>query len=708
MVGLSKDVEYGSSSETWSWDSMDLFVLREMVILFGLAVFTVSLFRRLKFPSIIGFLFTGILAGPYSLGLIRDTHHVEQMAEIGVVLLLFAIGIEFSMKELMRIKHLVFWGGGLQLGLTILVITLLSAGFGFSFQQSAFFGFLVALSSTAILMKLLMDAGEIDTPHGKMALGILIFQDLCVVPLMLFTPFLAGAGEGLRGILVVSAKAVAVVVCAHFGARFAVPWVFEQVVKARSRELFILTIILIGFGTAWITSQVGLSLALGAFIAGLAISESEYSHQALGDIIPFRDAFMSLFFISVGMLLDPSVFFRQPVLVLSLIVTIILIKTIITFGTALSLGLPMRVAVITGLSLAQIGEFSFVLSLEGVKHGLLAPNLYQVFLAASVATMALTPLCIKISGPVADRLVRSLPNRLTRGKGTLAARENDLTLDDHVIIVGYGLNGRNLSRALKHLKVPQAVIETNPFTVSAEKKRGNLIIFGDGSNREILDHAQIAKARIIVVAISDAAAARRIAALAREMNPSIYIIVRTRYIAEVEPLYRLGVNEVIPEEFETSVEILSRVLRKFLLPEDDIEEYVEEVRRDGYEMLRGVSHRHSHAVGITGYLAGAEIGTFKVKHGSPLEGQSLREGTLRNSSGVTVLAIKRGDEIIANPDPVWEMSEGDVVLLLGTPEQLSVAGRLFGPTGGKKSKWSHEQSERVRTAITDLFGRGKK
>ena len=687
---------------------MDLFALRDMVILFGLAVFTVVLFRRLMFPSIIGFLFTGILAGPYTLGFIRDTHQVEQMAEIGVVLLLFAIGIEFSMKELMRIKHLVFWGGGLQLGLTILAITLLSAGFGFSFQQSAFFGFLVALSSTAILMKLLMDAGEIDTPHGKMALGILIFQDLCVVPLMLFTPFLAGAGEGLQGILMVSAKAAAVVLCAHFGARFAVPWVFEQVVKARSRELFILTIILIGFGTAWITSQAGLSLALGAFIAGLAISESEYSHQALGDIIPFRDAFMSLFFISVGMLLDPSVILRHPVLVLSLIVTIILIKTVITSGAAVSLGLPMRVAIITGLSLAQVGEFSFVLSLEGLKHGLLSPELYQVFLAASVATMALTPLCIKISGPVADRLVRYLPVRLTRGKGVLAGREHKLTLTDHVIIVGYGLNGRNLSRALKHLKVPHAVIETNPFTVSAEKKRGNHIIFGDGSNREILEHAQISKARIIVVAISDAAAARRISALARRINPNIYIIVRTRYVAEVEPLFRLGVNEVIPEEFETSVEILSRVLKKFLLPEDDIEECIEEVRRDGYEMLRGVSRRHSHAVGITGYLAGAEVGTFKVRSGSPLEGQSLREGTLRNRSGVTVLAIKRGDEMIANPDPVWELREGDIVLLLGTPEQLSVAGRLFGPADGKKTKRSAEKSERGRAVISDLFRREKK
>jgi CPA2 family monovalent cation:H+ antiporter-2 len=208
----------------------------------------------------------------------------------------------------------------------------------------------------------------------------------------------------------------------------------------------------------------------------------------------------------------------------------------------------------------------------------------------------------------------------------------------------------------------------------------------------------------MVVAISDAAAARRIAAVARKLNPNIYIIVRTRYVLEVEPLFKIGVNEVIPEEFETSVEILSRVLRKFLLPEDEIDECIEEVRKDGYEMLRGVSRRHSHAVGITGYLAGAEVGSFRVRKGSPLEGQSLREGTLRNRSGVTVLAIKRGEEMIANPDPVWELREGDVVLLLGTPEQLSVAGRLFGPS--KASPADHKEKVR-RMVVSDMFKRGK-
>lgn len=653
--------------------------LKDIEILFGLALVTVVLFRRLEFPSIIGFLVTGVLAGPHALAFIQDTHQVEQMAEIGVVLLLFTIGIELSLKELMRIKHLVLWGGGLQVLVTILAVAAVGAVFGFPVSQAAFFGFLVALSSTALLMKLLIDSGQVDTPHGKMAMGILIFQDLCIVPLMLLTPLLAGGGDGLQGILIISAKSVSVVLAAHYGARFLVPWIFKQVVRTRSRELFILTIIFIGLGTAWLTAMAGLSLALGAFIAGLAISESEYSHQALSDIIPFREAFMSLFFISVGMLLDPAILVRYPLLIASLVLTILLVKALVATGAAMALGVPMRIAIIAALSLAQIGEFSFVLSQTGVKAGLLTPELYQIFLAASIATMGLTPVCLKFASPLADRIVAWLPHKLTRGRGVLAHHEKPVALNDHVIIVGYGVNGKNLARVLKSVQIQHIVIETNPFTVKKEGKKGQQIMFGDASKLEVLEHAQISKARGMVVAISDAAASRRVASLARQLNPALHIIVRTRYLLEVEPLYKLGVNEVIPEEFETSVEILSRVLRNYMVPQSDIERCIAEVRSDGYDMLRTMSRRHSHAVGISGYLSGAEIATFRVKKRSQLEGKGLREGTIRSMSGATVLVIKRGEEVVPNPDPVWELQDDDILLLLGTPGQLAVAGRLFEP-----------------------------
>jgi CPA2 family monovalent cation:H+ antiporter-2 len=653
--------------------------LRDLEILFGLAVVTVVLFRRLLFPSIVGFLVTGVLAGPHALALIKDPHTVEQMAEIGVVLLLFTIGIEFSLKELMRIRKLVFWGGGVQVLLTILAVAGGSALFGLPLNQAVFAGFLVSLSSTAILMKLLMDAGEMDAPHGKTALGILIFQDLCVVPLMLFTPFLAGAGNGWEGMAVTILKAVAVVVVAHFTARYAVPWIFGQVVQARSRELFLLSIIFVGLGTAWLTALAGLSLALGAFIAGLAISESEYSHQALGDLIPFRDAFMSLFFISVGMLLDLSIFLQHPLLLLIMILAIVLVKGVVATGATMALGIPARIALVAGLSLAQVGEFSFVLAQSGVKLGLLPAEAYQLFLAASVATMALTPLLLGKGHAVAEAVLPLLPRRLVRGAGALVERERKGRYDDHVIIVGYGLNGRNLAKVLKHRSIPHVIVETNPFTVSSQRKKGEHIVFGDASKLEVLEHLQIERARLMVVAISDAAASRRIVAIARQLSPRLHIIVRTRYVVEMEPLFQLGVNEVVPEEFETSIEIFARVLRKYLVPEEEIDASVADIRGDSYEMFRGISRRHSHAVGITGFLAGAEVAAFTVRPGSAVESTLLRDGIIRERSGASVLVIKRGDEVAPNPDPVWELHADDVVLLLGTPKQMAVAAGLFEP-----------------------------
>lgn len=653
-------------------------VLSGLVILFGVAVATVLLFRRLNLPSIVGFLIAGILAGPSGFGLISTTHHVEQAAEIGVVLLLFTIGIELSLPELRRIFYLLVVGGGLQVGLTIVTVMLLGTIAGFPFGQALFFGFLVSLSSTAILIKLLMDAGEMDAPHGKTTIGILIFQDLCIVPLMLFTPILAnGGGVGSAGWVLL--KALAVVVGAHLLARKLVPWIFSQVVRTRSRELFVLTIIFIGFGTAWITAAAGLSLALGAFLAGLAISESEYSHQVMGDLIPFRDAFLSLFFVSVGMLLDLSTVLAEPLLVVGLTLTIIFIKAILGGLACVMLGLPLRVAVVVGLSIAQVGEFSFVLSQVGLQEGLLTPYMYQLFLAASVATMILTPFCLYLTDPVAGYLVRLAPARLSRGRRRLEGTKGLRTLRDHVIIAGYGLNGKNLATTLRHLDIPHAIVDSNPFTVTEVQQRGETILLGDATQEEVLKHLRIESARILVVAISDAAATRRIVAQARRLNALLHIIVRTRYLVEVEPLYRLGANEVVPEEFETSVEILARSLRVFMLPHDVIEDRIAAVRRDGYAMLRSASRRHGHALGIAAYLSGAEIATFRVKRTSILVGKSLSEGTLRARSGATILAIKRGEEVYPNPDPVWELSEGDVVLTLGTPEQLKAAARLFEP-----------------------------
>ncbi len=655
-------------------------ILADLVIVFGVAVATVLLFRRLNLPSIIGFLIAGTLAGPSGFGLVRTTHHVEQAAEIGVILLLFTIGIELSLPDLRRIFRLLIVGGGLQVGLTILTVAVLGNVCGFPPRQSIFLGFLVALSSTAILIKLLLDAGEMDTPHGRVTIGVLIFQDLCLVPLMLFTPMLAAAGDFAGSAVWVLFKAMAVIVGAHFLARRLVPWILAQVVRTRSRELFVLTIIFIGFGTAWLTAAAGLSLALGAFIAGLAISESEFSHQVMGDIIPFRDAFLSLFFVSVGMLLDLSLVLAEPLLVATLALAIVAIKVVIMLLTGILLGLPLRIAVMVALAIAQVGEFSFVLSQVGLQHGLLDARLYQLFLAASLATMIATPFCLRISPPVAGYLARLAPASLNRGRAKLAGRQKLRGLRDHVVIAGYGLNGKNLATALRHLDIPHAIVDSNPYTVEVERKRGEKVLLGDAAQEEVLKHLRIENARILVVAISDAAATRRIVAQAHRLNALLHIIVRTRYLAEVEPLHRLGASEVVPEEFETSVEILARSLRVYMLPQDVIEDRVAEVRRDGYAMLRSASGRQGQVAGLAAYLPGTEVATFRVKPASSLAGTRLNEGLLRSRSGATILAIKRGAEVCPNPDPVWALHEGDLVLTLGSPEQLKAAARLFEPS----------------------------
>lgn len=652
-------------------------LLLDMVILCGVGVVAVIIFRRFNLPSLLGFLAAGIIAGPHALGLIKDVHNVEQMAEIGVIFLLFSIGIEFSLKELISIRRFVFLGGGGQVLVTIAVTVIGGIALSLPFRNSFFFGSLIALSSTAIVLKLLLDSGQADSPQGKLAVAILIFQDLCVVPFMLFVPVLAGTAGGLGEILIVTAKAATVIIIGHFTARFAVPWILGQVVKARSNELFLLTVLLIGLGTALLTAKAGLSLALGAFIAGLAISESEYSQQVLGNIIPFRDLFMNIFFVSVGMLLDLSFVARNPGVVIFLILIIILVKSIVTTSVVKAVGLPLRIAVMSALPLSQIGEFSFVLSRAGLENGLLGYDSFQMFIAASVATMAMTPFAFRIASPLADAMVKVFPTALVKGKRSLLGREKRYPMNDHVIIAGYGINGRNVARVLKYLKVPHIIIETNPFVVREERKRGEKLFFGDAALPEVLDHAHVAKARVLVVAISDAPASRRIVAQARQMNSRLHIVMRTRYIAEVEPLFKLGADEVIPEEFETSVEILSRVLRTFLIPQDEIELHVAEVRRDSYEMLRSMNKAHSPASGITAFLSGADVATYKVHKNAPIEGTQLKEGLLRRRSGATILAIKRGDEIAANPDPVWELRENDIVLVLGTQDQLAIAGTVF-------------------------------
>ena len=649
-------------------------LLRDLIVILALGVAVVLVFHRLRLPPVVGFLVTGVLCGPHGFGLISRVEEVEALAEVGVVLLLFTVGIEHSMGQMARMRTTLLVGGGLQVLLTISATVLLWRASA-DWRSEVFVGMLVALSSTAIVLRLLADRGETEAPFGRLVLAILIFQDLCIVPMMLVTPVLRGEGTDPAQVALVVAKAVAFVLAAVLAAQYVVPRILHFVVATRKREIFLLAIVLLCLGVAWASAAVGLSLALGAFIAGLTISESEYSHQALGEILPLREVFFSLFFVSIGMLFDVRPALAEPLLFLGALVALVLVKALVTTGVVWGLGHPLRVAIVAGLSLAQVGEFSFVLSRVGRDVGLLDERLEQLFLAVAVASLALTPALLAGAPRVALALEGRVPRRLAAGRHATGDRHAaELPLEDHCIIVGYGLNGRHVARVLGRVGVPFVVVDMNPEAVRAERRRGRSIIYGTSTRPEVLEHAGVHRARVLVVAISDPAATRLAVNLARRLNPRLHIIVRTRFLDETEPLLALGTDEVVPEEFETSVEIFSRVLRRYLVPRDDVERLTHEIRQDAYEMLRAPAVTPTAARGLDRSLPGLSVETLRVGAEGRVAGQALAASGLREGSGATVVAIQRADgEVLVNPAPETELRAGDLLVLIGRREQLLAA-----------------------------------
>jgi CPA2 family monovalent cation:H+ antiporter-2 len=657
---------------------MELQFLKTLVIIFGASAFVVFLLQKLKIPSIVGFLIAGAALGPHGFGIIREIREVEFFAEVGVILLLFTIGLEISLKNLRRIRSAVLGGGLSQVLLTLLVTAATVYAFVHKLNESIFAGFLVALSSTAIVMKMLLDRAEVDSPHGRLSMGILIFQDLCVVPLMLLIPILAGNQGSFPGLLWTMVKSAAILFLVIFGARWLVPNLLHQIVRTRSRELFIITIILLCLGTALLTSNLGLSLALGAFLAGLIISESEYAYQAISDILPFKDSFNGLFFISVGMLMNLGFLGKHPATILSVVVAILVLKALTGFLSVQLLGHPVRVSLQTGLHLAQIGEFSFVLAMAGKSAGLMTENFYQLFLSASVLTMVLTPFVLRASPQISSWMSsKRLLERLDRMRRKAEKEGFPLRRERHVIIVGFGLNGRNLAEVLKETSVPYVVLEINNDTVIQMKRKGEPIFYGDGTSPEILHKLGIAAARMLVVAISDPVSTRRIVQVARKENPRLYILVRTRYAAEVEDLLKLGANEVIPEEFETSIEIFAKVLHHYQVPKNLLIEQIERIRSGSYEVLRRVELPAKDLPQKCEILIDIDTETYLINDRSHASGRSLKELRIRSTTGATVIAVKRGNEILPSPGLDFLFAPGDILYLIGTQDSLAKAFALL-------------------------------
>ncbi len=642
-------------------------LLLDITIIFALAVVAAIVCHRLNVPSSIGLLLAGVLAGPGALGLVRNAHEVELLAEIGVVLLLFVIGLEFSLADLAHLRRQFVIGGSIQFFGTAAIVGTATVLMGSTLNQSIYLGFVVALSSTAVVLKMLQERAELDAPHGRMVLASLIYQDIAVVPVMLTAPLLAGSLNGSAGgdVLGLVARILAVAAFAFVAYRWVVPWLLERITATRSSEAFLLGVIGMCIGIALLTQSMGLSLALGAFLAGLIISESDYSHQAVAVMLPFRDVFMSLFFISVGLLLDLGYLIDNPVRLALLTAGILFIKPVVATVAALVIGLPLRSSVLAGLALAQVGEFSLVATQAAVLAGLFGTDVFQTVLNTAVLSMLFTPVLFAIGPRLAGALSRTPLVRLERSGFSPAAVGSAHAYAGHILIVGFGVTGANVARTAKQADVPYAILELNASTVREASEQGEPVHFGDATQETILRHVDADKARAIVVVIDDPAGARRVVELARRVAPDAYILVRSRYLREVEPLHSLGADEVIADELEVSIEIFARVLSRMLVPREDIKRLIGDVRGAWRRMARPFTKDATAVPDLRVNVPNLTTHTLRISPGSPLVGLSIAESQLRAEHGVTVLGMTRDGEAVEHVQGDTMFHDGDVLFTIG-------------------------------------------
>ena len=651
-------------------------LLRDLLLLVGLAIPIVALAHRLSAPPLVGFLVAGVLVGPYGFGFIDSPEEIETLSELGVALLLFAVGLELSLSHVRQWARAVFIGGSLQVGGTLSVVTVLALAFDVPFPNAIFYGALAAMSSTAIVTKTYGDRVELDTPHGRSVISILLFQDLCILPLMLLLPLLAGLGESqLASAGFQMARGLAIMTVLVVGGLFVVRWTLDRVVVFRDRELFTLCVGFFGLGAALVTSAAGFSIAIGAFIAGLIISESEYGLQALSDVLPFRALFSGIFFTSIGMLFDVPAVLEQPIVLFGLVGTLFVVKVAFVAGSVLTLGGMLPTALISGLSLAQIGEFSFLLAAAGLPLGLFQDGDYQLFLSAAVVSMMATPFLIHIARPFAERVAVLL------GQADPVDRTLDTgireTFNDHTIIVGYGLAGRYLARVLKAAGISCLVVEQNAELVTRARDDGIAVVFGDGTRPAMLEHVQVRHARVIVFAISSPTEERRGVVMVREINPTIRIVVRTRYIRTIDQLRTLGATDVVVEEFEASLELFAMALDSYEIPINRIWREVESVRTEHYGLLRGTAAPDLRLDTLKHLSIHNALELIEVEDGAQAVGENATTLDLRKTTGAVQIAVLRDGHPIYQREPDFHYRAGDTVVLVGDPDSLSCAMSLF-------------------------------
>jgi monovalent cation:H+ antiporter-2, CPA2 family len=638
-------------------------LLRELILTYALALVLIVSLARLRVPPVVALIATGAIAGPGGIRIVRTQEDVQLLAEVGIVLLLFTVGLDFALGDFRRVLRRVIGAGLLQIGLTAAVVfAVIVAATDRPMPLALFVGLFVALSSTAIVVQELSSRSQLDAPHGRLVVGVLLLQDLCVVLLLLLVPLLSGQTP-LSAVPLAVGRALLAIFVVVLVSRFALPLLLGAVARSGRREAFSLAVVVASVGTGWVSSLLGTSMALGAFLGGLVLAESEFSHQAHAEIRPIRDLLASLFFISLGMLLQGAFIVQQWPIVAAVAVFIVLVKAAAATAALRLVATPPRVAVAAALALSQVGEFSFVFGRAGLEAGLLSTSDSQTLLAASIATMAVTPMIIG----AAPRLAR----RFAGDRGAASDASAIPKLSGHVVVLGFGVGGQLVSRALTEFGVRYLVLELNGTAVRAAREKGEPIFFGDATSPDALSAAGVERARAVVLVLSDPDASMLAVRTARTLSADVPIIVRTRYRKEADRLAALGATIAVAEEFEASLEVLTQLLARLQVPDDAVDILLERFRRPvpGSRPVGGVRRLDE----LSADLGDLPIATHQIQGDAWAAGRSLAELDLRARTGALIIAIRSGDQNLPSPPPDTRIAPGDLLYLMGSQPDITRA-----------------------------------
>jgi len=660
----------------------DIPILGSLVIIFSLTLPISYIFHRLKCPAVIGYLLTGIIIGPHAFGWITEVHYIEVLSEIGIVLLLFTIGMELSLSTLIKNLKTVVGSGAGQFFLNSTVFTLGALLWGMPLLQAMFFATLLSISSTAIVLKSYTDRNELDTYHGQISAGILLFQDLLVIPLMLLAPFLAGVEElqlsRLGWVMFKSAIGIGAI---FLGAKLLVPRLLKAFVKLGDREMLLLLIILICMVGAWGAQEFGISLAMGAFIVGLILSESEYSHDLIPDILPFRDFFSSLFFISIGMMLQVDFLGQNFFPLIGITILILSTKGLLNVFSIWIVERSWYRSVVSGVRLTQVGEFSFVILGSYIGSKTIPEHDFQAFLACAILSMLLTPFWMPLSLTLAKRIINIDMSKLPDLKGLAPS------IQDHVIIYGYGSIGQYLARILTETRVPFIIVDRDHEAISAAAAKGFKAHFGDLSKKTIQELSAMKYARAVVFTSGSAQMIKSASLQARNDNKGIYILVMSGSTQDVVDYLSIGVNRVISSEFEATVELFSRILNEFGLPDNLISQYIEMARVEGYGMFRGIEANQSSMKEYYNYLAKSTTFTYLVMDHSRLVGMNYQALNLEGQCQVAVISVVRGHKYFTESKGLT-FEANDLLVLVGNHSHLDKAKHFL-------DEFHQDESDRI-------------